>query len=158
MSGISINHWDKCLKNRSKKVLPLARKSLSTNRDALKNAFPLDRKIKLAVAGIYQNRRKKSGFNQAKNQLPLTGIRLFFKNWISRFPQTEQKSLNEIILFQLDRKSVSTAGIENSFKKKFLSDGKTGSIYRNTQILSIRVLNRLLYKLNNGFHQQERKL
>ena len=83
-------------------MFPLARKSLSTNRNTFKHTFPLDKKIKLAVAGESQNRRRKKLF-------PLAGIRLFFKNWISQFPQTEQKSLNKRILFQLDRKSVSTS-------------------------------------------------
>ena len=44
--------------------------------------FPLERKIKLAVAGVYQNGRKK-GFYQPEKKLPLAGIRLFFINWIS---------------------------------------------------------------------------
>ena len=59
MSGIRINYWQKCLKNRLRKVFPRARKSLSTNRNAFKNTFPLDGKRKLAVAGAYQNGRKK---------------------------------------------------------------------------------------------------
>ena len=42
-----------------KKAFPLARKSLSTNRNAFKNPFPLDEKIRLAVAGVSQNGRKK---------------------------------------------------------------------------------------------------
>ena len=42
-----------------KKVFPLARKSLSTNRNAFQNTFPLDGKVILAVAGVYQNGRKK---------------------------------------------------------------------------------------------------
>ena len=42
-----------------KNLFPLARKSLSTNRNAFKNTFPLDGKIKLAVAGVSQNGRKK---------------------------------------------------------------------------------------------------
>ena len=36
-----------------------AKKSLSTNRNAFKNTFPTDGKIKLAVAGASQNGRKK---------------------------------------------------------------------------------------------------
>ena len=66
-------------------MFPLARKSRSTNRNTFKHTFPLDRNIKLAVAGESQNRRRKKLF-------PLPGIGLFLKNWISRFPQTEQKS------------------------------------------------------------------
>ena len=81
-----------------KKVFPLARKSLSINRNTFQNTFPLDGKILLAVGGVYQNGRK-NGFHQPENQLPLGGIRLFFRNQIFRLPQTEQKPLNEIILF-----------------------------------------------------------
>ena len=44
-----------------KKVFPLARKSLSTNRMRVLKMLPLDGKIKLAVAGVFQNRRK-NGF------------------------------------------------------------------------------------------------
>ena len=43
----------------TKKVFPLARKSLSTNRNAFKNTFLLDGKIKLAIAGVSQNESKK---------------------------------------------------------------------------------------------------
>ena len=32
---------------------------------------------------------KKNGFHWPENQFPLAGIRLFFKHWISGFPQTE---------------------------------------------------------------------
>ena len=42
-----------------KKAVPLARKSLSTNQNAFINIFSLDGKIKLAVAGVSQNGRKK---------------------------------------------------------------------------------------------------
>ena len=45
------------------KAFPLARKSLSTNRNAFQNRFPLDGKIKLAVADVSQNGRKKNGFH-----------------------------------------------------------------------------------------------
>ena len=86
----------------------VARKSLSTNRNAFRNTFPLEGKIKLAVAGLSQNRKKRFPLAR-KNQFPLAGIRLYFKNWSSRFPQTEQKSRNKRILFQLDRKPVSTS-------------------------------------------------
>ena len=113
-TGINVCYLHKSLAERSEKqiktVYPLARKSLSTNRNAFKNTFPLYGKIKLAVAaGESQNGRKKKGLPQPENQFPLAEIRLFFKNWISRFPETEQKSLNKIILFQLDRKLVSAS-------------------------------------------------
>ena len=38
---------------------------------------------------------EKNGFNKPENQLPPVEIGLFFKNWISRFAQTEPKSLND---------------------------------------------------------------
>ena len=41
-----------------KDAFPLARTFLSTNRNAFKNMFLLDGKIKLAVAGVSQNGRK----------------------------------------------------------------------------------------------------
>ena len=34
---------------------------------------------------------EKNGFHWSENQFPLARIRLFFKNWISRFPQAEQE-------------------------------------------------------------------
>ena len=88
-----------------KEAFPLPSKSLFTYRNAFKNTFPLNGKIKLAVAGVSQNRRKK----MEENQFASAEIRLFFKNWISHFPQTGKKSLNKGILFQIDRKSVSTS-------------------------------------------------
>ena len=87
-----------------KEAFPLPRKSLFTYRNAFKNTFPLNGKIKLAVAGVSQNRRKK----MEENQFAPAEIRLFFKNWVSHFPQTGKKSLNNGILFQI--KSVSTSG------------------------------------------------
>ena len=42
-----------------KKLFPLDRKSLSTNRNTFQNMFPLEGKIMLAVAGRHQNGRKK---------------------------------------------------------------------------------------------------
>ena len=44
------------------------------------NTFPLDGKIKLSVAGVSENGRKKNGVHEPENQFPLEGIRLFFKN------------------------------------------------------------------------------
>ena len=46
-------------KKKIKKAFPLARKPLSTYSNAFKNAFSLNRKTKLAVAGVSQNDRKK---------------------------------------------------------------------------------------------------
>ena len=53
---------------------------------------PLDGKIKLAVAGVSQTRRKK--WFPPENQFLQAGM-LFFKNWTFRFPQTEKESLNK---------------------------------------------------------------
>ena len=76
------------------------------------------------------NGRERNGFHYPGNQFPPAGITLFLKDWISRFPQPEQKSLNKIILFELDRKSVSTS-IENSFDSRFLLEEKAATIDRN---------------------------
>ena len=73
--------------------------------DLFANKFLLDRKIMLPVAGGSEN-RKKNGFQQPENQFPLAGKRLFFKNWIST---SRKKSSNKRILFQVDRKLVSTS-------------------------------------------------
>ena len=61
------------------------------------------------------------------------------------------------MLFQLNRNLVSFAGMENSFKKTFLPEGKllplTGMSEKLKKMVAKgRVLNRLLYNLNNGFH------
>ena len=87
-------------------MFPLARKSLFAYWNAFKNTFPLNVKIKLAVAGVSQKKTKKT---MEKNQFP-PEITLFFKNWITRFPQTERESLNKGILFQIDRKLLFTSG------------------------------------------------
>ena len=50
---------------------------------------------------------EKNGFHKPENQFPLSGIRFIFKNLISLFLQTEKRSLNKRILFQLDGKLVS---------------------------------------------------
>ena len=126
-----------------KKVFPLARNSLSTNPNAFRNTFPLDGKIKLAVAGVCLKMEGKNGFHQPENQFPPAGIRLFFKNWISRFPKTEQKSLDKRILFQLDRKSVSSSR-NGEFVYEYVSiRQKNCLIDRNTQKIK-----------GNGCHQQ----
>ena len=41
-------------KKEIKRAFPLARKCVSTSQNAIKNTFPLDGKIKLAVAGVSQ--------------------------------------------------------------------------------------------------------
>ena len=50
--------------------------------DLFTNTFPLDGKIRLLVAGVSENRKKK-WFPLARKQFPLAGIRLFLKKWIS---------------------------------------------------------------------------
>ena len=65
----------------------------------------------MAVAEVSQNGRK-SDLHWPENQFPLARIKLFFKNGISRSPQTKKKSLNKRILFQVDKKLVSTSGME----------------------------------------------
>ena len=58
-----------------------------------------------------QNGRKLNGLHRPENQFLFARIRLFFKNWIPRFTQTEKKPQNKIILFQVDN-IVSTSGNE----------------------------------------------
>ena len=70
-----------------------------------------------------------------------------------------KKSLNERILFQVNRKSVSTSR-NAEFAYKYVSTRGKNCIrqeYLKIQkkllsIAVIRVLNRPLYNLNNGFH------
>ena len=69
------------------------------------NTFPLNGEIGLSVAGMPKNGRKRM-FPLVRKSVPLAGIRLFFKNGIS----TSKKYLQiKRILFQVDRKSVSTS-------------------------------------------------
>ena len=56
MSGICINHRQKCLKNRQKMCFYQQKNPF---RNTFKNTFPTDGKINLAVAGASQNGRKK---------------------------------------------------------------------------------------------------
>ena len=67
-----------------------------------KNMFPLHGKTKLAVAGVSQNGEKKWFLLVRKSDCNSRN-KVIFQNWISRFPQTEQKSINKIMLFLLDR-------------------------------------------------------
>ena len=53
--------------------------------DVFTSKFPLDRKIKLSVAGLSEN-GKKNYFHLSENQFPLAGIRLFSK---TGFPLAE---------------------------------------------------------------------
>ena len=53
---------------------------------------------------------EKNGFCKPENQFPPAGIELFFKNWISPMVSiSRKKSPNKRILFQVNRKSVSTS-------------------------------------------------
>ena len=92
--------------------------------------------------------------------MPLAGIRLFFKTWTSRFLQAEQKSQNELIMFQLDRKSVFTSR-NGEFNQEQVSIRQKNCFHfqeyqKNRRkwlpIAVIRVLNRLFYDLYNSFH------
>ena len=67
--------------------------------------FSLDGKIKLAVAGVSQNGRKK-WFPLARKSVSTSKNKVIFQKFDSRFQQTEKKTLNKRILFQVDRKSV----------------------------------------------------
>ena len=68
------------------------------------NTFPLNGEIRLSVARMRKNGRKRM-FPLVRKLVPLAGIRLFFKNGIST---SKKISPNKRILFQVDRKSVST--------------------------------------------------
>ena len=97
---------------------------------------------------------EKKGFHQSENQLLLAGIRLFFKNWISRFPQTEQKYLNEIILFQLDRKLDNILG----FHLQELRIHLRISCYQTGKLLPLTEMSKKSKKMvanssNKGFKQ-----
>ena len=72
--------------------------------------FPLDGKIKLAVAGVSETGKKKQ-FPLARKSVSASRYKVnFWKIVFSGFDKQKKKSLNKIILFQLDRKSVSTSG------------------------------------------------
>ena len=61
---------------------------------------------------------EKKWFPLARKSVSTSRNKVFFlQNWISRYPKTEQKSLNKRTLFQLDRESrFPLAGMKNSFK------------------------------------------
>ena len=62
-----------------KNVFPLARKSLSTNLNAFKNMFPLDGKIKLAVAGVSQDGKQKKLFPLASKSVSTSSNIVIFQ-------------------------------------------------------------------------------
>ena len=83
-----------------------------------------------------------------------------------RFPLGFPLAENKRILFQIDRKSV-PINENGKFVEEYLSTRRKNCFhwqeYLKNQIkwlptAVIRVLNRFFYDLNNGFHQQERKL
>ena len=74
--------------------------------------FPLDGKIKLAVAGVSQIGRKK-WFPLARKSVSTSRNKVIFEKLnLPVSTNRKKKSLNKIILFQLDRKSVFTSGNE----------------------------------------------
>ena len=80
-------------KKQIKKAFPPARICVSTSQNAFNNTFPLDGKIKVAVAGVSQTGRKK-WFPLARNSVsPSMYKNNFFKNWIFWFLQTEKKKI-----------------------------------------------------------------
>ena len=78
---------------------------LTRTQDLFTNAFPLDGKIELSLTGVSKNGRKKM-IPLAKKLITTSRNKVIFNNWIST---SRKKSLNKRILFQLDRKSVSTS-------------------------------------------------
>ena len=85
-------------------MFSLARKSLYTYRNAFKNTFPLNGKIKLAVAEVSQNGSKKNG----RKSVSISRNQVNFKKSLGLHKQ--KKTLSKGILFQIDRKSVFTSG------------------------------------------------
>ena len=73
--------------------------------DLFTYTFPLDEKIKPLEAGVSENGRK-NGFHWPENQFSLARIDYFSKIGL---PLAEKKSPNKGIIFQVDRKSVSTS-------------------------------------------------
>ena len=80
--------------------------------DLFTNTFPLDGKIKLSLAGVSKN-----GFYQPEDQFPPPGIKLFFKNWISK---SEKYVQIKELLFQVDRKLISSSRIDE-FVQEYVS-------------------------------------
>ena len=76
------------------------------------------------------------------------------------FTVTEKKCPNKIILFQVERKLVST-GRNGEFVLEYVFNRRKNCLHwqkclenyrKSLQIAVMRVRNRLLYNLNNGFH------
>ena len=101
------------------------------------------------MAGVPENGRKKR-FSLAKKSVFTSRNKVFFHKLDFPISSSRKKSLNKRILFQLNRKLVSTRG-NGEFR------GKTASIDRSIRkvkkmVANDRVLNRLLYNLNNRFY------
>ena len=62
-----------------KKVFPLARNSLSTNPNAFRNTFPLDGKIKLAVAGVCLKMEGKKWFPLTRKSVSTSRNKVIFQ-------------------------------------------------------------------------------
>ena len=92
----------------------LARECISTSQNAVKNTFPLDGKIKLVLSGRNASNWKKQVVSTSqKINLSQKIIRNEVIFQILDLPVStnrNNKSLNKRILFQLDRKKVSTSG------------------------------------------------
>ena len=126
---------------------------------SFKNTFPLDGKIKLAVARVSKNGRKK-WFLLARKSVSTSRNQVIFQKSDSPFFSIKKNYLNKLMVFQLNRKLVST-----SRNGKIISEyasARRKICFRRQEyiknqikwfpIIEIRVLNRFLYNLNNGFH------
>ena len=82
-TGANVCYMHKSLAEMSekqmKKVFPLARNSLSTSRNAFKNTFPLDGKIKLAVAGVCLKMKEKKWFPLARKSVSTSRNKVIFQ-------------------------------------------------------------------------------
>ena len=126
---------------------------------SFKNTFPLDGKIKLAVARVSKNGKKKR-FLLARKSVSTSRNQVIFQKSDSPFFSIKKNYLNKLMVFQLNRKLVST-----SRNGKIISEyasARRKNCFRRQEyiknqikwfpIIEIRVLNRFLYNLNNGFH------
>ena len=99
-------------------------------KDLFKNTFPLNRKVKLAVAVVSDNGRKK-WLPLARKSAFTSRNKVVFHKWYFLVFTSRKKSLNKRILFQLNRKSVSTQGNGESVEEDVSARRKTASIDRN---------------------------
>ena len=82
---------------------------LTRMQNLFKNTFPLDGKIKLPVAGVSENGRKK-WFLLARKSISSSRYKIIFQNLDFPVSTSRKKSLNKRILFELNRKLVSIGG------------------------------------------------